>query len=578
MIDSPVCRHNLIVKLNRSARALGPMIFASSLLGACASPDGEDSADETGTDTGTDTGTGTGTDEPDEPDEEIPGEPLDRVRWCPELSAPPLQRLVDAEFLAMGPCGDLRSYDGDYRSMLVRADGGVEVFGEPYATGTWLSPRGRVFASFSLTTMILSVRDLDTDTEVEFGFDDTDLEVGFVISKTAPGALAWLCHANDLDLVIEGDRVPLADHVNCKTVVSSGMHSLLAFATLDGTVMLADTDAMSVEPTSLAEFEYTASNILGNRQDSLAMSTSGSYLIHVANEIQDNDGALTAMPIDVTLFDAELDAELGGLGEDSLALKQAPVYGAPLFVLDGSALFVVLDGEAKQLATDTNTWKVLPTPAGPIYVIEGEGEVLRISGPDYATREAVLPVDPANVALRLSPSGTYGSATGETQTCATPSCASMLQALHRFGPEGPLDPLVGTSPWKVVHIYEDGTVLTTGAPVEGPFDSEVALPEPRLLLLAPDNTVLAERGVDPSHTPNGVTLADGRAMVSLSSFDVSDDLLIVDPVGATIEPYPDYDAASLGAGSLYVDALGRRVAMRYHAAINDEGVAWGELE
>lgn len=555
--------------------ALGHLLLAIPLVlaGCSGDPSGESGGES-------ETGSGSETGEPEdpEPDEEIPGQPLEHARWCPDIVSPPLQRFAAAEFLSLGPCGDMLVRAPGDELLLVRVDGETQELGASSQWGAWFSPRGRLLARLEAETHSLYVYNLETGATSNHALGSTAV-TDFVVSKFAPGARRWTCQSNALEAVVPAETTmfpKLAEDANCETVAASGMHSLLVFATLDGEVMLADTDALTVEPTNLMDFQFSDRLVLGRRRDTLALSTSGAYIIHTIRTVQDNDGSLEPLPTGVRLFDAEHGVELASIDDDELPRRQAAVYGAPLLFLDGSALRVAFDGQTRQLTAETNYWQFQPRADGSVHAIDG-GAVVRSSGPDYASTETVLPSDPANVVLELSAGGSFGSAGGETDICATPACASNLHVLRRFGPDGALPEWLGSSPWRVAQVFDDGTMLTVGAPVEGPFDSDVELPAPRLLMFDADGSVLDEWPADDAHDVNGVALADGRVVVALSSYEVVDELVVADPEAGTITAYPDYDAHTRGAGSLYVDALGKRIAMAYHAAVDSNGVAWGEL-
>ncbi len=531
------------------------------------------------------TGNGDGDGDNDGPEQELPGAALDWARYCPDLSAPPLQKFAGADSYFMGGCGDLLMGTDDNQLLLARIDGTTEQLGVWNKTAVLLSPRGRLVARQSVDSSVLSLRDLDAGTEVEFGltqdeFGATHSNWGFVISKSAPGARLWVCDSNALDLVIDGAREPLATDVNCETVTQSGMHSLLAYATLDDEVMLADTDTLELSPSGLVGFEFDETFEIGDRRDALELSTTGPYLTHIINTVQDSDGANDTYSVGQVVFDVEHGVELASnsdvLGVDYLATLQAAVFGAPLFILDGDALSVAVDDVAKPIAEGTNYWRVRPTAAGPVYVLDEQGEFARISGPAFATHEVVLTADSANERFRLSSSGEYGAATGETDVCATPACASRLFALRRFGPDGPLPPLLGTEDWGIAQVLDDGAVLALGAPVDGPFDTEVTLPKPRLLLIDGDGAVLAEHPAHPAQIAHAVALADGRIVVALGSIN-DDELLVVDPAEATIEPYPGFDTTTLDIHSIDVDALGRRIVIYFNIGLQ-KGTAWGKLQ
>lgn len=575
MIEPGRSWHDVDMHRHAVIPALGNLLLATPLIltGCNGDPSGE-SGGESGTET--ETGSETGETGEPEPDEEIPGQPLEHARWCPDIVSPPLQRFAAAEFLSLGPCGDMLVRAPGDELLLVRVDGETQELGASSEWGAWFSPRGRLLARLEAETHSLYVYNLETGATINQALSQTTV-TDFVVSKFSPGTRQWYCGQDGLRVKVEQlVVVNVGENANCETVAASGMHSLLVFATLDGEVMLADTDALTVEPTNLMDFQFSDRLVLGRRRDTLALSTSGAYIIHTIRTVQDNDGSLEPLPTGVRLFDAEHGVELASIDDDELPRRQAAVYGAPLLFLDGGALMVAFDGQTRQLTAETNYWQFQPRANGSVHAIDG-GAVVRSVGPDYASTEVVLPSDPANVVLELSASGSFGSAGGETDICATPACASNLHVLRRFGPDGALPEWLGSSPWRVAQVFDDGTMLTLGAPVEGPFDSDVELPTARLLMFAADGSVLDEWPADGAHNVSSVALADGRVVVALSSYEVVDELVVADAEAGTITAYPDYDAHTRGAGELYIDALGKRIAMAYHAGVDNNGVAWGEL-
>jgi hypothetical protein len=557
------------------------------LLGTACNPaasDGDGETSETNGDTG-DTGDGDGDEEP-----EIPGEPLSQHKWCPDVTVDGLQRFPGASLRGFGPCGDaLVSQQGEI--MLLRVDGEPEMLGveqpdvsEPpnsYA----LSPRGRLLAIVENNTT-LTVRNLETDVEASVPlviYSPSPRAVigsfGFVISKSAPGVRVWTCNDHSLDLLIDDQPVRLADEVNCVTIATSGMQSQLVFATMDNTVMWADTDAQTVVPTLLPDFKHEGLFWkLGERKDVLGMTRVGPHLVHSRWEVQDNDGRDQPLPQDTSVYDLEHHVVLA-TDTWGISAHQAPAFGAPLFIVHHGALYGVVDGTMLQLAMDINPWHMRPTADGSLLTIEG-GEVVRFSGPTFTVRETLLDAPPTNWTLTLAPSAESGAAAGATDICATPACNDTLSSLRRFNLDGSVgQPVLSARNWYIFHVTDDGMILARGAPVDGPFDSNVQLPEERVVLIGQDAAILAEYGYDPDASVGdfGMPLADGRMLLAITNYQSTDELIVVDSAAGTIEPAVGYENQTGEWPIHQVDALGRRVVIAYQHEFVGASVVWGEV-
>jgi hypothetical protein len=362
------------------------------LLSGCPAAD-----DSTGTTDGESTDTAEGDGDGD-PDPEIPGESLEHQKWCSDSTVDGLQLFPATSLREFGPCGDaLVLQQGEM--MLLRVDGEPEMLGvaqpdvgEP-SNSYRLSPRGRLLAIHEGNTT-LTVRNLETELEtsiplVTYISDPYHVwtgAFGFVISKSAPGVRVWTCAENSLDLLIGAELVPLADDVNCSTIATSGMQSQLVFATLDNTVMWADTDAETLTATLLPDFKHEGLHWqLGQRKDLLGMSVVGPHMVHERWEVVDNDGRNQPLQQDRTLYDLEHDVVLATDPWD-ISGHQAPAFGAPLFIVHDGVMYGVVDGMMLQLATNINPWHMKPAADGSLFTIEA-GEVVHFSGPAFAVRE-----------------------------------------------------------------------------------------------------------------------------------------------------------------------------------------------
>ncbi len=504
------------------------------------------------------------------------GEPLDHAAYCPDVEAPLLQPFIPARFGQLGPCGDLLLSIDPFGS----DDHAVfPVDGEPeQLPPIWhrLSPRGRVLLSYNFFDAILTVRELGQAEEQTFMLlTQYESPSGFVISEFAPGARVWICDDNTLDLNVDGERTTLATDVNCATVATSKMHSQLVFATLEHEVIWVDTDAGTITPTSLAGFEYAESDAIGSRKDILELSESGSYVIHTTQEMFDNDGYPMPYPIDESLFDLVHDTMLIN-PPLSFYYLQAAVFGAPLFAVVDGELFGIRDGEMTSITTDIEsyTWPIAARD-GSVVLIESDGMVVRYGGEQFDIREVEVPAEPEHPDLVLSPDGQAGAVTGPTLLCATPACERKLESLRQFSPAGPGPQLLSASYWQTVHVFDDGSVLADGSLVDGPFAEEVALPDPKLLLIGIDGQVRAEWAHIPELSPtNAVLLADGRVVVGLKGWMVASELLTVDPDARTITKIAEFEPFVDGIEWLWVDGLGERIAVVLSAT---GGLSWGEV-
>jgi hypothetical protein len=170
---------------------------------------------------------------------------------------------------------------------------------------------------------------------------------------------------------------------------------------------------------------------------------------------------------------------------------------------------------------------------------------------------------------------------GTTDVCATPACTDMLSLLRGFAPDGASgQPLLSARTWWIYHVADDGAILAKGAPVEGPFDSDVELPEERVVLIGPDGTILAEYNYDSEADVSdfGKPLADGRMLLAIRSYQGAPQLIVADPAAGNIEPISH--ESQTGEWPIYrVDALGRRVVIAFQNEYEGEGVSvvWGEV-
>jgi hypothetical protein len=522
---------------------------------------------------GADAGDGDGETGDGDGDPEPLGEPLALRPFCPDVAVSGFQVIPDVGMGDFGPCGDALLHSDGQVGILLPIDG------EPQSYDAWrwqhdLSPRGRLLGIHkSNGTLVL--RDLDAQTQVSVPLDEDGI-FGFVISKSAPGARAWLCSEGTLSLLVDDELVSLADNVNCEVITTSGMHSQMVFATLDNTVMWVDTDEQTVTPTSLPDFVHGPDwSRIGERRDVLTMSTVGPYVFHNKLEVQDNDGRPGDFSIGAAAFDLEHDRVIAPAGGG----YQAPVFGAPLFFLIDEELFGVVDGVPLSLATAINPWHVRPTADGSVLTIEA-GEVVRHSGPIFEIRDTLLDANPPSYTFMMASSGESGIAFATTDTCVTPACDDMLHSIRRFTLDGFVDQLLSARRWEVLHVADDGTIVAEAAPVDGPFDTNVEPPDSRLVIIGQDGTILGELSHNPDVHASAfeAPLADGRLLVSLATDDGHDQLFVIDLAAATIEPNASFyaDPESGTSWQVYrVDAMGRRVVIDYQR--ESQGIVWGEL-
>jgi hypothetical protein len=213
-----------------------------------------------------------------------------------------------------------------------------------------------------------------------------------------------------------------------------------------------------------------------------------------------------------------------------------------------------------------------------VAIIEANDEIARYSGTHFETREVVQP-DPGNQSFMLSASGEIGLVSASTEICATPACVAKLGEMRWFDAEGPKGQLTTVQRPIEFHAFDNGMMLVRAALVDGPFDEEVELPAPKLLLVDALGQIHAEWAHDPqlSEFPRTARLEDGRLLVHLTngSFDVSmheSEVVVVDGQAGTIEAY---DKAMWPANFLEVDATGRRIVLSYVFS-GEVGLAWGE--
>jgi hypothetical protein len=423
--------------------------------------------------------------------------------------------------------------------MLVPVDGEPEPLTLPINAWRKFSPRGRLLALHDWQLGTVFLRDLAAGSVQELAAQDVEFD--FVLSKQHPGARLWLCEAGQLDLVVAGERTELAQDVICASVVSSPMHSLLAFATIDGVIAWADADTQLVTTTSLAGFEYDPSNVEGVRRDYLEMTPSGAYLRYTAATRANLDSEVEVQVFDALLFDLDSDQVVFDSGGWP-AIGQAPLFEAPLFVTDAGESFAIQAGGASSLATGVQQLRAGMDSA---VALMADGSVQRFHGAGFAEVVVELPANAENGFIFTSRASALGYAIGGTMECATPDCINHLFALRGFGPGVSTQRVLSRNLWPQIHVGEDGTLVTDAIIVEGTLDDWSSFPFPRLRVIAPDGSVVA----DWEHSPNGDFDAYGRfgedrIAAAYSDYSRADALLLVDPVAGTIdevETYPDGD-------------------------------------
>ena len=519
---------------------------------------------------------------PDEEPElaaEVPGQPLDRAGFCPDVTVDAPQRVNQAELRQLGACGDalvdldthwrLLPIDGPAIDLPAAAAGEGFVFHQ-------LSPRGRILASHDYSSGEVGLQVLGSDEPARrFALTEPDpgarSREGFVISKHGLGAQFWTCADGDLilrDPVDEADDERLAGEVDCDTVTASSLHSTLAFATLADEVAWVDTDALTLTPVTVEDFVRGDSQVLGTRRDNLRMATSGPYLVQTQAVMMDNDGFPDEIAYAEVLYDVEADARLIDSGEqDWLTRSQAAVFGAPMFVVSDDALYGARDGELISIVTGIEPFGPAANPDGSVVFIEPVSRaVVRYSGDRFETREVELGAQADQAALRLSPDGRAGTVMRTLDECVDPNCDQTFRVLRQFGPAGEgFESRWAGHPF-VAHVFDSGAMVVVGT-LEGGA--------PGLVLLSPEGQPLTTEALDERLSPRSpVVLADGRLLIGMGHFQVADVLLAVDPVEGTI------GSAGVDVASVYdierveVDALGKRIAV---ALSGTGGTIWGEL-
>ena len=501
--------------------------------------------------------------------EEVAGEPLEQAGFCPELSVSPLALVSDGQLRQLGACGDLLTA-GEYERTLYTVEGEVEAL----AGGAehQLSPRGRLLSSNDTETVQLRVLASDTPPRSIPIVDNLRYREGFVLSKHGLGAQFWNCDEGALTLrdhIDEAADLVLATEVDCATVVSSPMHSVLAFATLDDEVAWADSDEQLVTMVDSVAFERVDSNDFGDRKDLLELSTTGPYLIHVQVGVTDNDGYPDPLPQQRALHDMAFDRALVENGGVSLNWAQAPVFGAPMYVYSGG-LSVVRDGELVTLST-TTFGTFVAARDGSVIARDEDGSIVRYANVDSSEREVLLPaVDAVQAGMWVSPEGRAGALLIETSDCFDAECTTFIRALRQFGANGQ-----GESRWvglpQVVHVFEDGQVL-----VHGQRDGEA---DTSLHLIGTDGATRSSQATEPGLSAgSSVAVADGRLLLALVDQELADELVVVDPAAGDFAPAGVEVPADFDVAWMRVDALGKRVAVRMAGAYGlGGGTIWGEL-
>lgn len=496
--------------------------------------------------------------EPGDPGLEVPGQPLEQLGFCRNGAPRPPREFSGSNLRDVGACGDV-VIAGNDQITLIPVDAEHETLAIPVNSFADLSPRGRLLVLYDRTNDALILRDLDTDTQQQWPMSDGRYD--FVLSKQAPGARLWICESWRLDVVVDGERVELADGVNCPSVAASPMHSTLAFADSDGRITWADTDAMTVAPTSLTGFEYGLTAAAGVRRDFLTMTPSGPYLRYAVATLEvDGDGELIPFTDESVLFD---------LAEDQVVLEaswfeigQASLFEAPLFVTVAGELFAVQAGEATSLGTGVHQ---LAGGIDSALVLTNAGAVLRYGGEGFDVVETEVPASLENTYLHTSPAGHAGYASGLTDICATPECQQHLFSLRSFGPEGSGEPVLSRSIWNAIDVGDDGTIVADALVVEGTVGDWSEFPFPQLLVFAPDGTIAAEWEHHPDMSDVGhARLADGRIAVGYRDVGEDDVLVIVDPATAEIveaEVYPDGPGSMGDIHEFWGDASGQVVVL-----------------
>jgi hypothetical protein len=492
------------------------------------------------------------------------GEPVpdhDAELRCGAAVAPALSAvgpiLGDA---ALGPCGHLAYHDDEGQGWLIAPDGTRSEF-EHASHVIEFAPTGDLMAWEQDLGGNLSLRDLVSGSERTIASDAVTDNFAFVPSfvDSQRGAWLWSCEQGVLERHDASDSELLAESVVCASVVGSTGSPRLGFADLDGRVWLADLDTGVLVGSEDLEF---VGHDGSKRDDTLWIDHDGELVVHVAIEWQGEDDVDSEWPVELWARVLDRKGETVLDASSSLALRQAPRRGAPVFVFQQGEIVRFDAGAPSSVDADLDSSKV--SESGELFLSTQSEQVLVLD------RSPSVPVETIGqfstpVELQPSPSGTALAIEHHSDICIVDEqgeCNRILLALRTWSSESGLDErvLLSSSPWNLEATLDDGSMLVIGAPVEaeGPiYDGEQ--PVARALLIDREGEIQAElpAGNGDLAIRQVFTLADDRVLFEYQGESGVGDLLLAGADIGFVSLIAGVDVALL---QTWVDARSQRVA------------------
>lgn len=494
----------------------------------------------------------------DEQGDELPSVPdHDLELRCPATGELELHSLGPVRGSArIGPCGHVVYQDDQDQGWLVAPDGSRSELAHGQIG---FAPTGDLLAWSPALDGGLRLRELLGGSERELVASGTVDRFGFVPSFVAPERSAWLWTCEQ-GLLERHDLVTselVAEAVVCGSVIGSSGSPRLAYADRDGGVWLADLDADRQIATDDLDF---AGHDGSARDDQLWIDHDGQLLTHVAIEWRGDDDTDSEWPVDLWARVLDGRGELVLDNPDSLAWRQAPRRGSPVFVFDDGQVLRFDAGAPSSVAAGL-AFSQLAGSGSLFFATEGGALQLAERSPDAS----LITIGQLDTPTEIAPSQTGDLAAIEhhSDTCIVDEqgqCDRIVFSLRRWTKAGGLDPQVlhSATPWQLLAMLDDGRMLVTGAPVEidGPtYDGEQ--PQPRVLVLAADGEIDAEWPAS-----NGLlavrqvfVLGPDRVLFELHDESGHGSLELVGPSSQVT--LGDLDVVLLEA---WVDARGERVA------------------
>lgn len=491
----------------------------------------------------------------------------------PPMTSPPMTSMGPiVGGVTIGPCGHVVYRDGVGQGWLVSPDGErSELDHENHRIE--FSPTGDMLAWQGEINGGLTVRDLLSGSEREIQESGTADNFGFVPSfaDSERGAWLWSCEQGVLERHdLSGGEV-VAESVDCMSVIGSTGSPRLAYGDVEGRVWRANLD--SGEVVGSEDLDFVAHDG-SKRDDTLWIDHDGELVVHVAIEWQGDPDADSEWPIELwaRVIDSEGAIEIDS--PSSLAVRQSPRRGAPVFVFhDGD----IVRYDAGDPSSIDMTWDSSELAAsGELFFTTLDSEVF-VSEASSASEP--LSVGAFDTPVELQPSRNGGTLAVEhhSDICIVDDlgeCDRILLFLRAWSRELGIAPieLLSTSPWNLEAAFDDGSLLVVGAPVQavGPmYDGEQ--PAPRALLLDREGTTLAElpAGNGDLAIRQTFPLADDRVLFEYQPESGVGELILAQTGVGFTTLVAGVDVALLQS---WVDARGQRVA--FVTELNGAGTLW----